>query len=287
MFSGEITEQVVDLLVRRKAHLYHACQYTDLVSYVKLGGVPSRKCLEDSKVDCTSFDTDDSDQVSGVWDKVFLNMSDFGMTFAGKGIAVPNPYGPIVLKINPRSLLESTDFAICLRSAGASGFDRQNESLKTVKEVDRLFAYPADDEKSSWVRFSRDLATEFDLPEAHDPEISCSFTEGILPMRHVWYGTVDSYILRVRPLSSIIAAMDPPFKVYDRKYSDARGRILNELANMFISRAVTLREILSDENASGDLKEWATGILQLGLEYQFNRYRDYLRNGTLLPLTSE
>jgi hypothetical protein len=139
MIRGQAIRELVGLLERRGAALWHACQYRDYQSYLELGGIPSRAILERSGKYFTSFETDLTDHTNGVWDKVFVNLSDFGRSFAAGGKAVPNPYGPIVLRISPQSLHEAADVAICLRSAGGRRFNRESESLKTVSDVDCLF----------------------------------------------------------------------------------------------------------------------------------------------------
>ncbi|MFS6825720.1 hypothetical protein, partial [Staphylococcus aureus] len=93
-------QAVVQILRERGAHLYHACQLKDFRSYLQLGGVPSRETLEESGLPYTGFDTDESDHEGNIWDKVFLNLQDFGITYARFGVeagtvATPNPYGPI------------------------------------------------------------------------------------------------------------------------------------------------------------------------------------------------
>ena len=62
--------------------LYHACQLSDFASYLSLGGIPSRALLETNGLPFTPFKTDTIDQENGVWDKVFINLSDFGHFFA-------------------------------------------------------------------------------------------------------------------------------------------------------------------------------------------------------------
>jgi hypothetical protein len=118
MIRGPAIREIVGLLERRGASLWHACQYRDYQSYLELGGIPSRAILEQSGKYFTSFETDLTDHTNGVWDKVFVNLSDFGRSFAVGGKAVPNPYGPIVFRISPQSLHEAADVATCLRSAG-------------------------------------------------------------------------------------------------------------------------------------------------------------------------
>jgi len=118
MFRDSDLPALVDLLVRRKVFLYHACQYGDFVSYLEVGGIPSRQRLQQSALSFTEFTTDAVDRENRVWDKVFVNWEDFGRAFSRGYNAAPNAYGPIIVRIHPRALLHADDVAVCLRSAG-------------------------------------------------------------------------------------------------------------------------------------------------------------------------
>jgi len=159
MIRGDEIGDFVKLLELREVSLYHACQLVDFQSYLKLGGVPSRALLESERTSYTAFETDETDRINEVWDKVFVNLTDFGATFA-KGVNnVPNPYGPILFQLRPSALNEASDVAVCLWSAGAKGFDRNREALKSVQDIDRLFLhssqvpYP----ERSYIRFRGEL----------------------------------------------------------------------------------------------------------------------------------
>ena len=176
--------------------LYHACQLIDFESYLHLGGIPSRALLESKQVKFTEFQTDATDRKNSVWDKVFVNLADFGESFARGDKSVPNPYGPILFQILPSALLEASDVAICLRSAGAQGFNREEEALRTVEEIDRLFLHPSNVHppfKKHLIKFGDKLEEEFEDPNAQTPEISCTVSGGVLPIQKVRFVRVDPY----------------------------------------------------------------------------------------------
>lgn len=85
----------------------------------------------------TGFDTDSTDIARGLDQFVFGNFSDFGKTFQFGRRALPNPYGPIVLKFSPSCLIDATDIAVCDRSAGAADFDRISEAM-TMQQIQEL-----------------------------------------------------------------------------------------------------------------------------------------------------
>lgn len=131
-----------EILRHRNVYLFHACQFQDFQSYLALGGIPSRKVLEKQNLSYTIFETDNVDKFNEVWDKVFINLEDFGKTFAFGGSGVPNPYGPIVFKINHESLMDAEEVAVTLRSAGAKDFNRYNEALTSISDFERIFLHP-------------------------------------------------------------------------------------------------------------------------------------------------
>lgn len=289
MISGDEIPRLIQILDRRGVVLYHACQFTDFRSYLQLGGVPSRLHLITFDQPYTVFQTDNTDHQVGVWDKVFINLSDFGWTFANGFAATPNPYGPILLHLHPAALNEASDVAFCLRSAGAEGYDRESESLR-LEDIDRLFAKPVGQPGASYIKFAKDLRIEFGLPNARDPEISCSVTQGCFSMKHVAVATVDNYVIDGQGLYNIVekikTASGAHFPLRRRFYKNNRDQLLPEITKFIIDtpRGPSLTALLRDETLSGALREWASELQTRKLGYQFDRFVEYLREGTLLPL---
>lgn len=275
MFQGDDIKQLVATLKTRSVRLYHACQYQDFISYVRLGGVPSRALLERRRESFTAFDTDGKDHTNGVWEKVFVNLEDFGRSFADGNRAVPNPYGPILLILRPEALLEAEDVAICLRSAGGRAFDRERESLTTIAEVERLFF------AGSRLKWTEKLRLEFGNPEAHAPEVSCTVSSGMLSLRFLEKVLVDPYVFFGVPLSTsvkhVVAKHKIDVPVYRRDFG-IRVPLYAELGAA-VSEAVTLDDLLRGD-AGEDLKRWAAGVVGKKLRYQFDRYASYLGEGT-------
>lgn len=279
------------MLEARQTCLYHACQFDDFQAYLRLGGIPSRAYLEQQQEPFTPFETDPTDRENDVWDKVFVNLSDFGEVFAKGANCVPNPYGPIVLQIRPSALLSASDVAICLRSAGSQGFDRQKEALQAVSAVDGLFVHPASMEFpfSCHVKFAEQLR-EIE-PTARNPEVSCSVEAGILPIENVVVAWVDPYELAGWPLvdrvrEAMIKA-GAEFKLHERSCRNGRRELYRELLSVVWPATMPLDEISNDATASESMRGWAENILAAELGYQFNRYAKYLREGTLQPLLGQ
>lgn len=288
MIKGEIIRELISLFSQRQVVLFHACQLIDFQSYIKVGGIPSRDTMVNSKLPFTPFDTDSTDKNNGVWDKVFLNFSDFGVTFAKGKAGLPNPFGPILLHVDPVAFMEASDIAISLRSAGASDFNRKKESLKTIQEVDRLFLHPQDSPypSSTFVKFKEGLREEFNFSDAHSPEISITVKDGKLPLKYIKKVEVDPYKFNSKTLVQVTKEYAANnkflFRVKSRKCK--APEIYNELAQFAFNPKVNLNSILKSEQASPTIKLWAEKVLEYNLDWQYKRFSKYLRQGTLKAL---
>lgn len=288
MYRDHTLAALVDLLVRRKVFLYHACQYGDFSSYLQLGGIPSRERIERAGLFVTPFTTDGTDRENGVWDKVFVNLEDFGKGFADGRNAVPTPYGPVTVRLHPRALLSAVDVAVCLRSAGARGFDRAAESLRTVPEADRLFYRPANARGgTALLKFRPGLKEAFG-PGAEAVEVSCTYPDGVLPFEHALDVVVDPYRINGTELASHVEAAlrraGVALQVYKRggARADAEYDLLLQAVRARTPTLGELAETLPDAGLAG----WAREIQARGgiLAWNFTRYADYLRAGTLQRL---
>lgn len=286
MFQGEEINELVKLLKNRGVYLYHACQLIDFQSYLKVGGIPSRAHLESNSQPYTPFKTDQNDRANSDWDKVFANLSDFGFTFAGGYDAVPNIYGPILFQIKPEVFYEATDVAICLRSAGGKGFNREREALNSISDVDRLFKYPAEDlKKCSYVKTRLELQRDF-TSNASAPEISCTVVSGRISLQSVQYVRVEPYLIGGQPLlikvEELKSKNSASFPVYKR---DRCPAYTDELLNILESGVPSLQDLSENYNVSQELRDWAKRVIDRGIAYQFNdSFAPYLYHGTILPI---
>jgi len=312
MFKEKNIEELVKLFNERGVVLYHACQLADLESYLYLGGIPSRALLESSDSNFTKFESDEVDKKNSVWDKVFLNLSDFGTNFASPKNSnisppkcFPNPYGPILLIIKPEALLEATDVAICLRSAWSRGFSREKESLSNIRDVNRIFVYPVEDisQKKSEVKYKDPLKTEFaqDFEVGYrfaDPEISCSVASGRISTKYITSILVDHYVIQDE-ISYDFASLDMPLvdwvkkeiscytssiKVSERHYTQPiRKELLKNLTSVLSSVSGNdITGLLTREklNRYPLLNEWIIALRSKGLEHKFKYFADYFFKGT-------
>jgi hypothetical protein len=312
MFKGKDIEELVKLFNQRGVVLYHACQLADLKSYLYLGGIPSRALLEGSGCNFTKFASDEVDKRNGVWDKVFLNLSDFGANFASPKNSntsipkcFPNPYGPILLVIKPEALLEASDVAICLRSAWSRGFSREKESLSNIRDVNRIFVYPLEgiSQKKSEVKYRVPLKTEFaqDFEAGYrfaDPEMSCSVVNGRISTKHITSILVDHYVLQnessydfaqlniplVDRVRDEVSSYIPWIKVSERLYTQTIRKellknlicVLSDISGNDIADLFTSSKI----NRYPLLNDWIVALRGKNLEKQFHYFADYFFKGT-------
>ncbi len=300
--QGEQIYRLIKLFKEREVQFYHACQYKDFKTYLQLSGVPSRQLMQASGLPYTPFDTDDVDQKNGVWDKVFGNLSDFGWSFAQgrrneNTAPTPNPYGPVLLVFNPEAFAEIIDIAICLRSAGADNFNRDGESLGSVEEIDRIFKHNLDDAPNNYakayIKFSQALQQEFNNPQAMSPEVSCTVSNERISFRHLSKIIVDPYQINNQILIAKVRQLKQKFRlngvVWERRYSQGRREVKQEFANLLIEKNITVDEVINDNQASQDLKDWASRIKKGGNKTitAYNRFSQYLRSGTILELFND
>jgi hypothetical protein len=294
MISGNEIQSLVDILLERDVSLYHACQLIDFDSYLALGGIPSRALLEDKGLPFTPFDTDTNDKANGVWDKIFGNLAEFGEIFANGRAWPPTVYGPIQLQIKPSALLDASDVAICIRSAGGEGFNRESEAL-TIDEIDRVFYYPrsASFPNSIVVKSQSLLAKEFRKTKPQSPEISCSVSNQVLSAEYIIVAWVDPYVLNGQKLLDHVSNVVKNrqgfnFRIISRSCKErSRFHLYNEIAECIREEIPSLYDLAQDSMLSSALREYVQQVLKNpnpDAKRQFNRYVTYLLHGTLRPV---
>jgi len=299
LLYGTELEKLVDLFEKRGVFFYHACQLMDFKSYVTIGGIPSRYLLEKSNSSFTAFETDQVDHHSGVWPKVFGNLTDFGQGFAigtWQSAPTPNPYGPILLVAKPSILLKSIDVAICLRSAGGRDFNREAESLSAADEVDQIFKYKIDEspnqQSKSYLKYSDELRQEFHHKYPNDqhistynPEVSCTVQGDYLPFADLNFIVTDKYWVNNNRLINVVKGVvfnsGLMKEIRERRYRNNREQILTDLVNKFTAGPCSLQSLSDMRDISSITKDWANRLISNNLEWQYKRFAAYLEEGTL------
>ena len=285
---GEEITQLVDLFNQRGVKFYHACQLKDFETYLQLRGIPSRNLMQTEMLPYTSSETDEEDRKNEVWDKVFGNLSDFGFPFANGNwtentAPTPNVYGPILLIMEPDVLREANNVAICLRSAGGRGFNREKEGLG-LGEGERIFTYSIDTAPTAYARayikYSNDLKKEFHDNSAMTPEISCIVDNQRLSLDHTYRIIVDHYFIEGKPLldyvlKSRVGELMAP--IWERRpYREGRIVIMNDILLSIRKAIPSLKNLIENQLLSDYTRDWAKRLRLCGIEYQYPRFARYL-----------
>ena len=291
--SADEIREVVDLLERREASIWHACQLRDLQSYLKIGGVPSRQRLEQGRLGFTPFVSDPAARANGLWDKVLFSLGDLGRPFAWGMRATPAPRGPIMLQLAPRALAEAHDLALCLRPRGARGFDRAAASLLSAGDVDQLYVFPVEAgfPLTTFVRHGDSLRSAFAFAKgARRPEFSCSVRAGVVGFESlvaVWVDPIDlggsSLLEKVR---ATVASAGLSVPVRERSMTSERRTVLAEIVTELRDGPVPLRLLAGRHGVSTLTRTWVDGVRELELDWLWDRYAMYLIEGTLGLISS-
>lgn len=284
MLSGPDITSLMDLLSDKGIGLFHACQLTDFRSYLELGGIPSRNLMKNRGKDFTKFETDTNDQNNAVFDKVFLNLDDFGKWYHWGKNNLPNPYGPILIKVEPTASLYMTDLCLTLRSAGARDFNRGKESINSIDDIEKIF------KKCNgryFVKFESELKKEFPNRKIKSPEINCSFPGELLSIDHFSEILVDPVYLEGNELHERVKSLCKRYYtnldvILKQRYSK-RPDEFDELVKIAYTGITEIPKIL-DLELSDEFENWITEVDRANLGWLLDRYLKYLKIGTLSQL---
>ncbi len=282
MFDESQMPDVIRVLERREASLWHACQLIDLAAYLRMGGIGSRAALERTGLPFTSMQTD-------AIDRVFCSLDDIGHGFAAGWAMTPNVSGPIALQLAPSVLTEVTDAGFCLRSAAAPGFDVARDSLSDVDLLDELFWYEADAgfPRSTWIRFDDHLREAFGSRDASAVEVLLSpRRSGMLDLRHVVAVWVDPVEIDDRQLIDVVSGLCDELGVALRirhrtMVEPSRLDLWHDIVRLLEDGEKPLIQVMNRADASPAFREWAAEMQASGRSWIWERFARYLHQGTL------
>jgi hypothetical protein len=214
--------------------------------------------------------------------------------------ATPNVYGPIAFQLAPQALAECPDVAVCLRSASSVGFDRDGEALSSLAQMNEVFAHPvaAGFPYASFTRYGDSLREAFPAPaEARTPALSCTVQRaaspgpGVLSFEHLVVIWADPITVGDTSLVDLVRAaveeVGIKVPVHPRSMSGERRQVLGDLAMILGDRPLPLQLLGSHVHASPATRAWAHELLDRGNAWLWDRYAQYLIEGTLQPLAPE
>lgn len=288
-------DALIKLLKDRNVNLTHACQLSDFRSYLKLGGVPSRKLLSDQGLSFTPFESDQTDKDNGVWDKSFCNLQDFGTFFHNSKVGVPTPYGPILISLDPEVLADANDVAICLRSAGSTGFKRESEALSEISSVEKLFKNSKEASYPGNIHSTVKLKSIFrDKEVTSFPEISVSlnkldfgktgfkafFVKSIVVDRIDLQGTdlFNDVKLAANDFDVSLGKIVTSRNSYNQKFYDF---LIKEIVNYQRDYTQFKNTFKDNTEFDGNPKKLIEDLATYKTEYMYDRFSRYLIEGTL------
>lgn len=290
-------QELIQILKDRKVSLTHACQLKDFKSYLAIGGVPSRKLLNEKGRGFTAFDTDKADKQNDVWSKVFCNLQDLGIPFHKFKSGVPTPYGPILIKLDPEVLENATDVAICLRSAGVEGFNRKIESLSSVDELEKLFKNAKDSNYPSDILFVSELKKIFKQNKdvTSSPEMSATmdkflFGKEVAKVDYINEILVDPLVFNSKNLcvevKKIANSFDPLLGTLVNTRQTENQELYNELISEIIENQFSFDSLKKkyQKEDSHPLNKLINELIRNKTGYMYDRFSKYLVEGTLREL---
>lgn len=290
--------ELTSLLTSKGINLFHSCQLVDFESCLKLRGIPSRNLIYKKEYEFTAFETDENDKENEVWNKVFVNLSDFGNYFALYNMnnpntaSIPTIYGPISIQMIPTGLNIADDLCLSLKSAGIKGFNRAKYGIPIERVEDIFFCVECENPSDEpYIKRTDELREVFNIeePGALNPEINASIKNQVLGFENIISITVDPISKNGIALYDVVKELLYFYEVdqfvLNRKFhyheGDERKEIIRRISD---SLSQTEHNLVSIKQVFKDFEyglNWLNRIENGGLEYNLNRYLKYLKAGTI------
>jgi hypothetical protein len=187
--------------------------------------------------------------------------------------------------MSPDVLRLSSDVAVCLRSAGAHGFNRERECLKSVSDVDNVFYRLEGND----LKYSRALQEKFG-PHARRVEISCHMPQSLIPYSNIKDIVVDPYTFGGVELlhfvkDEAVRMLRPELQVRKREPKKRPPKLYDKIVDIVRDSTPSVADFAARVEEPS-LRKWAVEIGRKGgsLEKNYRRFADYLRVGTIRPV---
>ncbi len=282
MFDESKLPDVVRLLERRQASLWHACQLLDLAAYLRLGGIASRLALARSGLAHGSAQTDASD-------RILFHLDDIGHGFAAGWATIPALFGPITLQVVPTALTDASEAHFNLRSAASMSLEPQGDSLSDPRTVDELFWYEAGIgfPRSTWMRFGDHLQGNFGSRDASSIDVLVTpRRNGTIALSNVvavWVEpvTIDGVQL-IDLVSGLCDELGLPLRIRRRTMIDpARAAVWTDMGQLLRDGPLPLVQLVNRADASSAFRGWATEMGGGGRRAVWEQFAGRLHDGTL------
>jgi hypothetical protein len=206
--------------------------------------------------------------------------------------SIPTIYGPISIQIIPTGLEKADDICLSLKSAGFKGFKREDYGIPIEQVEDIFFCVECENPSDEpYIKRTNELRETFDVkdPGALNPELNFSIENEILGFENIISITVDPIIVNGKELYDVVKVMLHYYEidtfVLKRKFHYQEGderkklmKIISENLSKNELNLTSLKEILKGFEYG---LNWINRVENGGLEYNLNRYLNYLKAGTI------
>lgn len=283
MSDNQDPQSLAELMERRNASLYCACQLRDFEGFLRQGAISSPVARPQPDADLNGTEaTVPAQSPSAASRRVILRLADAGEGFAKKLQQTPNPDGPILFQVNPDILRHSQHMRVVLTPE----YGRRAKDIPLAAEdTEYLFRYTdqAPYPERLQIKTGSQIQKTFKTAGPMVPEIRCRIPGGV-PFSQVSATMVDNYLIFKRQLRDWaydlqrLYGTSLPLK---RRYcpADIGGHLADALAARLLTGPVRLESLYQDETP---LSDWAAQLRKQGLADLFQRFAENLRNGTLL-----
>ncbi len=285
MFDESKLPEVVRVLERREASLWHACQLLELAAWLRLGGIASGPALARSGLPA-SHRTDAGPRIR-------FHLDDIGHGFAGGWATMPDLSGPIALQLAPAALSDATDATVTLRSSLASGDEAGSGSLSDPRTVDELFwhewqiGFP----RSTWMRFGDHLQGNFGGRDASTVDVLVTPRHATMGLQHVvavWVDPVElNGVQLIDVVSGLCEELGVPLRIRRRTMVDPRrADVWTDITRLLCNGPLPLLRLVKRADASDAFRSWAAEMRAAGRSEAWERFAHGLYDGTLRPLAA-
>jgi hypothetical protein len=277
--GGDI-DLLKEFLSENGIQLFHACGLNDFTSFIKVGGVASRALLDSHSLPFTTFTSDHTDRMRGLWGKVFFNFSDAGEWFHRGSKSVPNVYGPISLSFSAAVLKNARDISVTLTSVTGQDFDRERDSL-SLEDVQKLFA-------GNRLLTRAELQTRFPGRRIMTPEINVTFEGEEILAKSSFDGLGHILCDPIPNLASTVEHLSASLNIVPLVRKTSQEALFLELINCALS-ATDSEDALRAITLGTDHAVWLDAALNLppARGFMLKNYLTYLREGTLVTLLND
>ena len=286
MFDESKLPDVVALLERREASLWHACQLLELAAYLRMGGIGSRLAMPASGLPERPGQAEANA-------RILFHLDDIAHGFAAGWATTPALLGPITLQLAPAVLTDASQAAFTLRSSLSTSLETGSHSLSDPRTVDELFWYESGIgfPRSTWMRFGDHLQGNFGGRDASSVDVLVTPRQAMVGLGHLVAVWVDPLELDGVQLIDVVSGLCDELGIAVRirrrtLVEPVRRRIWRDIAQLLCDGPLPLLQLVNRVDASASFRSWARKTMRAGRADAWEQLARRLYDGTLRPLAA-